>query len=67
MYNISVGFITNVPKVITSSFAAVVDGSKGNNEGHTYSENDWNPITEQQAIENPIFGYRGMNHMIRCK
>jgi nucleoside-diphosphate-sugar epimerase len=44
--------------VITSSFAAIVDAGKGNGVGHTYSEKDWNPITEQQALQNPGFGYR---------
>jgi nucleoside-diphosphate-sugar epimerase len=44
--------------VITSSFAAIVDGGKGNGVGHTYSEKDWNPITEAQALENPSSGYR---------
>lgn len=24
----------------------------------TYSEKDWNPISESQAVENPFFGYR---------
>jgi hypothetical protein len=27
---------------------------------HTYSEEDFNPITQEQAMENPINGYRGM-------
>jgi nucleoside-diphosphate-sugar epimerase len=26
--------------------------------GHTYSEEDWNPITPEQALLNPGFGYR---------
>ncbi|KAI9820201.1 MAG: methylglyoxal reductase (NADPH-dependent) gre2 [Pycnora praestabilis] len=44
--------------VITSSFASIVDGSKGNRVGHTYSEKDWNPITEDEAVQNPVNGYR---------
>lgn len=44
--------------VITSSFAAIVDGGKGYGVGHTYSEKDWNPITEEQALQNPGNGYR---------
>ncbi|KAI4133973.1 MAG: hypothetical protein LQ347_001908 [Umbilicaria vellea] len=44
--------------VITSSFASIVDGSKGNWPGHTYSEADWDPITEEEAIKNPVNGYR---------
>jgi len=44
--------------VITSSFAAIVDGSKGDAQGYTYSEKDWNPVTAQQALESPYAGYR---------
>jgi nucleoside-diphosphate-sugar epimerase len=44
--------------VITSSFASIVDGSKGSRPDHTYSEADWNPITKEQAVENPSNGYR---------
>ncbi|EOA82473.1 Glycine-rich RNA-binding protein 2 [Exserohilum turcicum] len=44
--------------VITSSFASIVDGSKGNWPGHVYTEEDWNPITPEQALENPMYGYR---------
>ncbi|KAG8626529.1 hypothetical protein KVT40_005474 [Elsinoe batatas] len=44
--------------VITSSFAAIVDGFKGARPDHTYSEKDWNPITHAQALENPNNGYR---------
>lgn len=31
--------------VITSSFAAIMNPSKGANAGHTYSEKDWNPVS----------------------
>ena len=44
--------------VITSSFAAIVDGGKGHAVGHTYSEKDWNPVTLEQALLNPANGYR---------
>ena len=44
--------------VITSSFAAIYNGSKGYNVGHTYSEADWNPITLEQAYQNSASGYR---------
>ncbi|KAF2872023.1 NADPH-dependent methylglyoxal reductase-like protein GRE2 [Massariosphaeria phaeospora] len=44
--------------VITSSFAAIVQPDKGNWPGHTYSEEDWNSITLEQAKEDPISGYR---------
>ena len=44
--------------VITSSFAAIFDPYKGHWPEKTYSEADWNPITEEQALENPANGYR---------
>ena len=44
--------------VITSSFASIVDGSKGTRPGYLYSEKDWNPITEDEATQNAMFGYR---------
>ncbi|KAF2489378.1 NAD(P)-binding protein [Lophium mytilinum] len=39
--------------VITSSFAAIVDISKGNRPGHTYTEADWNPVTWEAAKTGP--------------
>jgi nucleoside-diphosphate-sugar epimerase len=45
--------------VITSSFASIINASKGNSwTEHTYSEKDWNPITEEEAVQNPSNGYR---------
>ncbi|KAF1968806.1 NAD(P)-binding protein, partial [Bimuria novae-zelandiae CBS 107.79] len=44
--------------VITSSFAALVNPGKGNWPGHVYSEEDWNPITFEEAQENASAGYR---------
>ncbi|RDL38294.1 putative NADPH-dependent methylglyoxal reductase GRP2 [Venustampulla echinocandica] len=44
--------------VITSSFASIYDATKGNTWDHTYSEKDWNPVTEAEALENPSNGYR---------
>ncbi|KAL4863939.1 hypothetical protein BDV12DRAFT_206064 [Aspergillus spectabilis] len=35
--------------VLTSSFAAMADKSKGNWTGHVYSEQDWNPSTYEEA------------------
>lgn len=35
--------------VITSSFAAIWNGSKGNWPEHTYTEADWNPVTYEEA------------------
>ena len=45
-------------KVITSSFASIINPFEGNRPGYTYSEKDWNPITEDQAVQNPSNGYR---------
>ncbi|OJD17788.1 hypothetical protein AJ78_02141 [Emergomyces pasteurianus Ep9510] len=42
--------------VITSSFASIIDIGKP--PTYTFSEADWNPITEDEALLNPIFGYR---------
>jgi len=45
--------------VITSSFASIINATKGNSwTEHTYSEEDWNPITEEEALLNPGNGYR---------
>lgn len=44
--------------VVTSSFAAIIDASKGNAPTHTYSEADWNPVTLEEAYTSPAFGYR---------
>lgn len=44
--------------VITSSFAAIIDfDNDANVSPLTYSEKDWNPITEAHALQNPFFGY----------
>ncbi|CCX10109.1 Similar to Putative uncharacterized oxidoreductase C513.07; acc. no. Q9UT59 [Pyronema omphalodes CBS 100304] len=37
--------------VVTSSFAAMIDLSKGLRPGYTYSEADWNPITYDEAVK----------------
>ncbi|KAG8529930.1 uncharacterized protein KY384_005411 [Bacidia gigantensis] len=44
--------------VITSSFASIIDGSKGMRPGYVYSEKDWNPVTEDEAVQNASLGYR---------
>ncbi|KAI4285644.1 MAG: hypothetical protein L6R38_000468 [Xanthoria sp. 2 TBL-2021] len=44
--------------IITSSFAAVFSRNVGNRPDYTYSEKDWNPITEEEAIQDPSSGYR---------
>ncbi|ANB13596.1 carbonyl reductase (NADPH-dependent) [Sugiyamaella lignohabitans] len=35
--------------VVTSSFAAIVDLSKGVHRDHVYSEKDWNPVTYEEG------------------
>jgi len=35
--------------VITSSFASLFDASKGLRPGYTYTEEDWNPVTYEEA------------------
>jgi len=43
-------YAPNVKRVvITSSFASILDLSKGNWPGHVYTEADWNPITYAEA------------------
>ncbi|KEF62518.1 dihydroflavonol-4-reductase [Exophiala aquamarina CBS 119918] len=44
--------------VITSSFASVVNPFMGSWPEHTYTEQDWNPITLEQASEDVANGYR---------
>lgn len=42
--------------VVTSSFAAIVDPKKP--LSYQYSESDWDPVTEDEARENPLTAYR---------
>lgn len=51
--------IYSLAQVITSSFAAIIDTTKGNRPGYVYSEKDWNNITVEEALENPYRGYFG--------
>ena len=44
--------------VITSSFASIIDAAKGKWPGKVYSEADWNPITREGALADPVTGYR---------
>lgn len=37
--------------VVTSSFASILDLSKGNRPGYTYTEADWNPATYEEAAK----------------
>jgi nucleoside-diphosphate-sugar epimerase len=41
--------------VITSSFAAILNATK---HEKVYSEKNWNPITEEEAVQNPANAYR---------
>ncbi|KAH8589880.1 hypothetical protein B0O99DRAFT_522334 [Bisporella sp. PMI_857] len=43
--------------VITSSFAAVCNPSKGNWPEKTFTEVDWNPMTLEDGLSNPGSGY----------
>jgi len=43
--------------VVTSSFASVVDASKGTRPGYTYTDDDWNPITWEEGLVNGGRGY----------
>lgn len=42
--------------VLISSFAAMLDLSKGNWPEHTYTEADWNPMTYEEAAKKETFG-----------
>ena len=42
---------------IVSSFASVVDLSKGARPGYTYTGDDWDPVTEEQAAKDGVLGY----------
>lgn len=39
--------------VVTSSFAAILDMSKGSAPGYVYTEQDWNPCTYEEAKSGP--------------
>lgn len=43
--------------VLTSSFASILDPSLGHRPGYIYSERDWNPVTAEEAVLNPVTGY----------
>lgn len=44
-------FGSNVRRVVnTSSFAAILDLKKGYRPGYTYTEEDWNPTTYEEAV-----------------
>lgn len=42
---------------ILSSFASVVDLSKNTRPGYTYTAEDWNPVTQEQATQDGFYGY----------
>jgi hypothetical protein len=39
--------------IITSSFASLADGSKGDRPGYAYSEKDWNPVGHLMNFARP--------------
>ncbi|KAJ5453712.1 uncharacterized protein N7458_004668 [Penicillium daleae] len=43
--------------VITSSFVAMQDFSKGHRPGYIYTEKDWNPVDLDMAYKYPSLGY----------
>lgn len=43
--------------VITSSFASIMNNEKGDWPEHTYTEEDWNPITREDGLQDPAAGY----------
>lgn len=45
--------------VVLSSVAAMIDFSKGDRPAHTYTAEDWNPITHEEALQGAVNGYRG--------
>lgn len=46
--------------VLTSSFASVMDVSRGPGPGFTYTGDDWNPLTYEESIKaEPVIAYRG--------
>lgn len=42
--------------VVTSSFASIIDISKGRRPGYAYSEKDWNPVTWEIAADSKSDG-----------
>ncbi|KAK5169815.1 Glycine-rich RNA-binding protein 2, mitochondrial [Saxophila tyrrhenica] len=44
--------------VVTSSFASIINPEKGSWPEHTYTEADWNPVTQEQAKQDAATGYR---------
>ncbi|CCE63849.1 hypothetical protein TPHA_0F03690 [Tetrapisispora phaffii CBS 4417] len=43
--------------VITSSFAAILDLNRFNDNSLVLSEANWNPVTKEEALSNPMAGY----------
>ena len=44
--------------VITSSFASIINPNKGSWPEYTYSEADWNPVTQEEALKDAATCYR---------
>ncbi|ODQ80648.1 hypothetical protein BABINDRAFT_47764 [Babjeviella inositovora NRRL Y-12698] len=46
--------------VLTSSFVSVLDVSRGSGPGFTYTGEDWNPLSYEEAVSaDAVVGYRG--------
>jgi hypothetical protein len=45
--------------VITSSFVSVMSNKRGVVSDYTYTDKDWNPVTEEEALDSPQSGYQG--------
>ncbi|KAG7660871.1 uncharacterized protein J8A68_005546 [[Candida] subhashii] len=45
--------------VVTSSIAAMFSWAEGYNKQRVHTEEDWNPITYQESLQNPFNGYVG--------
>ncbi|RLV95127.1 putative NADPH-dependent methylglyoxal reductase GRP2 [Spathaspora sp. JA1] len=53
-------FAPQIKKVVVTSSAVAVFGFGPFFDGEkVYNEDDWNPVTREQALSNPIFGYFG--------
>jgi nucleoside-diphosphate-sugar epimerase len=55
--------------VITSSFASIIDPSKGLRPGYSYTEKDWSPVTYEHgaaAKNDPLTAYRASKVCAEC-
>ncbi|RFU34183.1 hypothetical protein B7463_g2155, partial [Scytalidium lignicola] len=45
--------------VITSSFVSVVNNKRSISSDYIYTDEDWNPVTEEEALKSAQSGYQG--------